>query len=55
LEQLFLDASLRAGLEDDVRMIRERVAERRTLPPEPGLTGHHPVCATKIVSARELD
>ena len=34
LEQLFLDAAVRAGMEDDVRMILERVAGRRTLPPE---------------------
>jgi hypothetical protein len=34
LEQLFLDAALRAGLEDDVRMVLERVAGQRPLPPE---------------------
>jgi hypothetical protein len=34
LEQLFLDAAVRAGLDDDVRMVLERVAGRRALPPE---------------------
>ena len=33
LEQLFLDAALRAGLEGDVRLALERVAGRRVLPP----------------------
>jgi hypothetical protein len=34
LEQLFLDAALHAGLKDDVRMVLERVAGQRPLPPE---------------------
>ncbi|MCW3473827.1 tetratricopeptide repeat protein [Limobrevibacterium gyesilva] len=34
LEQLFLDAALRAGLTADVRMILERVTGRRALPPQ---------------------
>lgn len=34
LEQLFLDAALRAGLAGEVRMALERVAGRRALPPE---------------------
>ena len=34
LEQLFLDAAARAGRAGEVRTILERVAGRRTLPPE---------------------
>jgi tetratricopeptide (TPR) repeat protein len=34
LEQLFLDAAARAGRTDEVRMMLERVAGRRALPPE---------------------
>ncbi|SEE30525.1 hypothetical protein SAMN05444161_5380 [Rhizobiales bacterium GAS191] len=34
LEQLYLDAASGAGLTEDVRMILERVAGRRVLPPE---------------------
>lgn len=34
LEQLFLDAALKAGLEDDVRLLLERVAGRHPVPPE---------------------
>ncbi len=34
LEQLFLDAAMRSGMRDDVRMILERVAGRRALLPE---------------------
>jgi hypothetical protein len=34
LEQLFLDAALQAGLDGDVRLVLERVAGRRPLPPE---------------------
>ena len=33
LEQMFLDAALRAGLDDDARMLLERVAGRHPLPP----------------------
>jgi hypothetical protein len=33
LEQLFLDAALRAGQEGEVRLALERVAGRRVLPP----------------------
>jgi tetratricopeptide (TPR) repeat protein len=33
LEQLFADAALKAGLDDDLRLIVERVAGRRHLPP----------------------
>ena len=34
LEQLFLDAAMKAGLEDDVRMLLERVAGQHPVPPE---------------------
>ena len=34
LEQLFLDAAMRAGAEDDARMLLERVAGRHPVPPE---------------------
>ncbi len=34
LEQLFVDAGLKAGRDDDVRMALERVAGRRAVPPE---------------------
>jgi tetratricopeptide (TPR) repeat protein len=34
LEQLFLDAAMKAGLMDDARMLLERVAGRRPVPPE---------------------
>ncbi len=34
LEQLFVDAGLRAGRDDDVRLALERVAGRRAVPPE---------------------
>jgi hypothetical protein len=34
LEQLFLDSAMRSGMGDDVRLILERVAGRRALPPE---------------------
>ena len=33
LEQLYLDAALRAGLDDDVRLLLERVAGRHAVPP----------------------
>jgi hypothetical protein len=33
LEQLYLDAAMRAGLDDDVRMLLERVAGRHPVPP----------------------
>ena len=33
LDQLFLDAALRAGLEGDVRLALERLAGRRVVPP----------------------
>lgn len=33
LEQVFLDSALRAGLDEDVRMVLERIAGRRPLPP----------------------
>ena len=33
LEQVFLDAALKAGLEDDCQMIIERVAGRHPVPP----------------------
>ncbi|MDR3535415.1 MAG: tetratricopeptide repeat protein [Acetobacteraceae bacterium] len=33
LEQLYLDAALKAGLTEDARMLMERVAGRHTLPP----------------------
>jgi hypothetical protein len=33
LEQMFLDSALKAGLEDDVRMLLERVTGRHRLPP----------------------
>jgi hypothetical protein len=33
LEQLYLHAALRAGLDDDARLLLERVAGRHTLPP----------------------
>jgi len=34
LEQLFLDAAMKAGMEEDVRMLLERVAGRHPVPPE---------------------
>ena len=34
LEQLFLDAAMKAGLEEDARMLLERVAGRHPVPPE---------------------
>ncbi len=34
LEQLFLDAAMKAGLDDDARMLLERVAGRHPVPPE---------------------
>lgn len=34
LEQLFLDAAMHAGLEEDARMLLERVAGRHPVPPE---------------------
>ncbi len=34
LEQLFLDAALKAGLEEDARALLERVAGRHPVPPE---------------------
>ena len=34
LEQLFVDAGLKAGLDDDVRLAVERVAGRRVVPPQ---------------------
>lgn len=34
LEQLFLDAAMKAGLEEDVRMLLERVAGRHPVPPD---------------------
>ena len=34
LEQLFLDAAMRAGAEEDARMLLERVAGRYPVPPE---------------------
>lgn len=34
LEQLFLDAAMKAGLEDDARLLLERVAGRHPVPPE---------------------
>jgi tetratricopeptide (TPR) repeat protein len=34
LEQLFLDAALKAGAEDDARLLLERVAGRHPVPPE---------------------
>ena len=33
LEQMFLDSALKAGLQDDVRMLLERVAARHPVPP----------------------
>ena len=33
LEQIFLDASMQAGLHDDARLLLERVAGRHPLPP----------------------
>jgi hypothetical protein len=33
LEQLYLHAALRAGLDEDARLLLERVAGRHTLPP----------------------
>jgi hypothetical protein len=33
LEQLFLDAAMRAGLHDDARLLLERVAGRHPVPP----------------------
>ena len=34
LDQLFVDAALKAGSLDDVRLVVERVAGRRAIPPE---------------------
>ena len=34
LEQLFLSAALKAGLEEDARALLERVAGRHPVPPE---------------------
>jgi hypothetical protein len=34
LEQLYLDAAMRAGLHDDVRLLLERVAGRHPVPPQ---------------------
>ena len=34
LEQLFLDAAVRAGLDEDARLLLERVAGRHPVPPE---------------------
>jgi hypothetical protein len=34
LEQLFVDSAMRAGLDDDVRLVLERVAGRHPVPPE---------------------
>jgi hypothetical protein len=34
LEQLFLDATMRAGLEEDARTLLERVAGQHPVPPE---------------------
>ena len=34
LEQVFLDAAMKAGLDDDVRTLLERVAGRHPVPPE---------------------
>jgi hypothetical protein len=33
LEQLFLDAAMKAGLEDDCRLLIERVSGRHPVPP----------------------
>jgi hypothetical protein len=33
LEQLFLDAAMKAGLEDDARLLLERAAGRHPVPP----------------------
>ena len=34
LEQLYLDAAMRADLRDDVRLLLERVAGRHRVPPQ---------------------
>ena len=34
LEQLYLDAAMKAGLHDDARLLLERVAGRHPLPPQ---------------------
>ena len=34
LEQLYLDSALKAGADDDVRLLLERVAGRHPVPPE---------------------
>jgi hypothetical protein len=34
LEQLFLDAAVRAGLDEDARLLLERVAGQHPVPPE---------------------
>jgi hypothetical protein len=34
LEQLFVDAALKSGSDTDVRLVVERVAGRRAIPPE---------------------